>query len=97
MFMSLDSELNRIGSDIIKDAKRLVLRNKKSGDLVRSLGYEIDIKSISDFSINISELEYGKYLNNKTKYMDKAIDDNINNIDSLIEILLNDIIKINDK
>lgn len=70
--MSLNSELNKMGASIVKDAIKNAKPNKKTGRLERSIGYTVNGNTVS-----ISEESYGKYLNNQTKFMDKAVNNNI--------------------
>lgn len=94
----IKTELNELGSDIIKNAKSNV--PVSSGALKKSLTYSIDYKSDDDFSVKISELSYGKFINNGTKnikaqpFLTKAINDNLDDgIKEITNTLTNNIIK----
>ena len=92
--MSVQDELNRLGKNIVKDAIKLAKPNKKTGTLERSLDYDTTIINGDKFSITIEEVHYGKYLNNKTNYMDKAIDKNTEEgISSIIEVQIDELLK----
>lgn len=89
----LELELDNLGGKIVRDAKRNALPNKKTGKLDRSFKASSTIDSIDSFSVTISEQHYGVYLNNKTNYMDKAINSNIDNgIDKIVDTLADDIV-----
>lgn len=84
--MSLKKELDSLGRRIIDDAKKYAAPNKDTGNLDRSLNYEVKIISMDSYTINLNEAYYGKYLNNRTEYMDKAIRRNIDRgIDDVVE------------
>lgn len=91
--MSLKKELDSLGRRIIDDAKKYAAPNKDTGNLDRSLNYEVKIISMDSYTINLNEAYYGKYLNNKTEFMDKAIRKNLNNgIDNIIDETMNEIL-----
>lgn len=89
---TVKDELNKLGKNIAKDAKRNALPNKKTGALDRSFGYETTFISDEKFNVVINEKFYGKFLNSGhgsfkgTKYMDKAI---AKNLDKGIEDIVN--------
>ena len=92
--MSVQKELDRLGKNIVKDAIKLAKPNKKTGTLEKSLDYDTTIINGDKFSITIEEVHYGKYLNNKTNYMDKAIENNIESgIESIIEVQIDELLK----
>ena len=91
--MSVQRELDRLGRNIIDDAKRLAKPNKKTGRLERSLNYDTVITNDDNFTLVLEEVYYGEFLNNKTEFMDKAIDRNLDRgIDSIIEIQIDELI-----
>lgn len=90
---SVKDELNKLGAKIASDARKNAAPNKKSGQLDKSIKYETSIISNDKFQIIVSEKEYGKYLNNKTGYMDKAIKDNLDKgIDSIMNVITGNIL-----
>ena len=90
---SVKQELDRLGRNIIKDAKKNASKNRKTGTLERSLDYDTTYINNDKFSITIEEVHYGKYLNDKTNYMDKAISDNIDEgISSIIEVQIDELL-----
>lgn len=92
--MSVQRELDRLGRNIIDDAKRLAKPNKKTGTLERSLSYDTVITNDDNFTLVLEEVYYGKFLNNKTEFMDKAIDRNLDRgLDSIIEIQIDELLK----
>lgn len=92
--MSVQKELDRLGKAIVKDAIKLAKPNKKTGTLEKSLDYDTTYINNDKFSITIEEVHYGKYLNDKTNYMDKAIDKNIESgISSIIEVQIDELLK----
>ena len=88
----IEDELDRLGKAIVNDARRLALPNKKTGTLDRSFSYDYSYINNNKFTIVISEMFYGKYLNNKTHYMDRAISQNIKNIDTIIDIMIDEML-----
>lgn len=76
--MSINSALNKLGNAIVKDARNNAKPNKKTGRLERSISYSV-ITSNDESKVIISEESYGQILNNKTKFMTKAVDKNIDN------------------
>jgi hypothetical protein len=90
--MSIKNELDKLGNNIAKDAKSNASPNKKTGALDRSFGYETSFISDEKFNVVINEKYYGKFLNSGhgsfkgTKYMDKAIQ---KNLDKGIEDIVN--------
>lgn len=92
--MSVQKELDRLGKAIVKDVIKFAKPNKKTGQLEKSLDYDTTIINGDKFSITIEEVHYGKYLNEKTNYMDKAIDSNISEgIQSIIEVQIDELLK----
>lgn len=79
-------EVEELGKKITKDAKQGALKNKKTGALDSSFNYEYSFISDEKFNIVIFEKFYGKYLNKKTGYMDKAIE---KNLDKGVESIMN--------
>lgn len=93
--MSVKKELDRLGRNIIKDAKKNAAKNKKTGTLERSLNYDTVITNDDTFTLVIEEVHYGKYLNNKTEYMDRAIERNLDKgIESIITVQIDEFLKI---
>ena len=91
--MSVQKELDRLGERIINDAKAYARPNRKTGTLERSFSYETTLTSEDNFTLVLEEVYYGKFLNNKTEFMDKAIRRNLNRgIDSIIEVQIDDIL-----
>lgn len=89
---SVQRELDRLGRRIIEDAKTYARPNKKTGRLDSSLRYDTTTTGDDRFTLILEEVYYGKYLNNKTGFMDRAIDKNINDgIDSIIDIMIDDL------
>lgn len=92
--MSVQDELNRLGKAIVKDAIKLAKPNKKTGTLEKSLDYDTTYINNDKFSITIEEVHYGKYLNDKTNYMDRAIENNVpDGIESIIEVQIDELLK----
>lgn len=92
--MSVQRELDKLGRRIIEDAKSYARPNKKTGTLERSLSYDTVITNDDNFTLVLEEVYYGKFLNNKTEFMDKAIDRNLDRgIDSIIEIQIDELLK----
>lgn len=92
--MSVQRELDKLGRAIINDAKKNASKNKKTGTLERSLSYDTVITNDDNFTLVLEEVYYGKFLNNKTEFMDKAIDRNLDRgIDSIIEIQIDELLK----
>lgn len=90
---SVQDELNKLGRDIINDAKKNAAKNKKTGTLERSLNYNTAITNDDKFALVLEEVYYGKYLNNKTEFMDKAISRNLDRgIDSIVEVQINELL-----
>lgn len=94
---SVRRELDRLGRRIIEDAKKNASKNKKTGRLERSLRYDTVVTNEDTFTLVLEEVHYGKYLNDKTEYMDRAIARNLDRgIDSIVDVqideLLNDIL-----
>lgn len=96
--MSVKDELDELGKNIAKDAKKNALPNKKTGKLDRSIKYDYTFISNEKFQLVINEIYYGKYLNSGhdsfkgTQYMDKAIDKNLNNgVNSITNAIVGDI------
>lgn len=88
--MTVQDELDRLGKDIIDDAKKNAKPNKKTGKLESSLNYKTSYINDDKFTLELEEVYYGQFLNNKTGFMDKAIDKNINKgIDSIVDTFLN--------
>ena len=86
--MTVREELDELGRKITADAKQGALKNKKTGALDKSFSYEYSFINDNQFSLVINQKYYGKYLNNKTHYMDKAIENNISKgISSIVEVL----------
>ena len=81
--MDISKELNELGKSIVADAKKLARPNKKTGKLESSIDYTVEGDSVS-----ISEESYGKFLNKKTKFMNKAVD---KNLDKSIDKIANSI------
>ena len=96
--MSIKNELDRLGKDIVKEARKNASKNKKTGKLDRSIDYKVDDSNLDEIKLTIEEAYYGKFLNDKTNYMDKAIESGIskhldNIVDALIDEITEDILK----
>ena len=94
--MTVQDELDRLGKDIIDDAKKNASKNKKTGKLEKSLTYNTTITNDDNFTLVLEEVYYGQFLNDKNGFMDKAISknlgDGINNIvDTMIDEILEEI------
>lgn len=86
-------ELDRLGRRIIEDAKTYARPNKKTGRLERSLRYNTVVTNEDTFTLVLEEVHYGKYLNNKTEYMDRAIDRNLDRgIDSIVDVQIDELL-----
>lgn len=91
--INIQDELDLLGKNITRDAKKGALKNKRTGQLDKSFNYESSFISNDNFQLVINEKEYGQYLNKKTKYMDKAIKSNLDKgIDSIINIITGEIL-----
>lgn len=89
---TVNDELNRLGRQITEDARKFALPNRKTGALNNSFKFNYSYTTINKFKLNISEMYYGKYLNKKTHYMDRAIQQNLQKgIDSIVEVMLHEI------
>jgi hypothetical protein len=85
---TVKDELDKLGKDITADAKKNALPNKKTGQLDKSFSYDYTFINDEKFSLVINEKFYGKFLNNKTKYMDKAVEKNLTKgSDSIIDVM----------
>lgn len=92
--MSIRKKLDSLGKDIVKEAKKNAKPNKKTGKLDRSIDYDVNIRSLDDLTVTIEEVHYGKYLNDKTNYMDKAISTSLDrHLDDIVDELIDDITK----
>lgn len=92
--MSVQRELDRLGRRIIEDAKSYARPNRKTGQLERSLNYDTVLTNDDNFTLVLEEVYYGKFLNNKTEFMDKAIDRNLDRgIDSIVEVQIDELLK----
>jgi len=90
---TIKDELDNIGSELTRKAKKYALPNKKTGALDRSFSYKTVFISNNKFQIVVNEKFYGKYLNAKTGYMDKAISETIpNGLDSIIDTIVGEIL-----
>lgn len=94
---NIENNLNALGQKIINDAKSQV--PTRSGALKRSLDYSTKVSSDDDFTLTLSELSYGQFVNSGTKnmkaqpFMDKAIKDNLDKgIDSIVNTITEDIL-----
>lgn len=91
--MSVKNEINKLGAAIVKDAINNAKPNKKTGRLERSISYSVT-GSDENATISISEETYGKFLNNQTKFMDKAVNNNIDKgAKAIANAVADDIIK----
>jgi len=91
--MSVSSELNKLGQSIVKDAIKNAKPNRKTGRLEKSITYTVT-GSDANATISVSEESYGEFLNNKTKFMDKAVNNNIDKgANAIANAVADDIIK----
>lgn len=91
--MSVQRELDRLGRRIIEDAKSYARPNRKTGQLERSLSYDTVITNDDNFTLVLEEVYYGKFLNDKTEFMDKAINRNLDRgIDSIVDVQINELL-----
>lgn len=87
---TVQDELDKLGKDIIDDAKKNAKPNKKTGKLESSLNYKTSYINDDKFTLELEEVYYGQFLNNKTGFMDNAISKNLNKgIDSIVDTFLN--------
>lgn len=70
---TVKDEIDELGKKITAEARKNALPNKNTGALDRSFSYEYAFLNDEKFNIVIFEKYYGKYLNDKTHYMDKAV------------------------
>lgn len=92
--MSIKNELDRLGKDIVKEARKNASKNKKTGKLDRSIDYKVDDSNLDEIKLTIEEAYYGKFLNDKTNYMDKAIETSLNrHLDNIVDEITDDILK----
>ena len=87
-------ELDELGKNIVKDAKKNALPNKDTGKLDRSISYETSFISEDKFNIAINYVYYGDFLNKgtskmkATRFLDKAVEKNLEKgLDSIIEVM----------
>lgn len=91
---NIRSELKELGRKIANDAKRNALPNKRTGTLDRSIEYDYSYINGNKFSVIIREVYYGKYLNDKTSYLDRAISKNLDRgIEDIIDVQINELLK----
>lgn len=89
---TVNDELNNLGRQITEDARKFALPNRKSGALNNSFKFNYSYTTKDKFKLNISEQYYGKYLNKKTHYMDRAIQQNLQlGIDKICEVILHEL------
>lgn len=90
--MSVERELDKLGRNIARDAKKYARPNKKTGRLDKSIKYLVNDLGDEKFELTLSQMDYGKYLNAKTNYLDRAIDDNLDKgIDSIVEVQIEEL------
>lgn len=83
--MDISKELNKLGNDIVTEAKNNV--PKDSGKLKNSIKYKA-----SNDKLVISQLEYGFYL--KNNYMAQAIENGLDkNLDNIVNAMIEDTLK----
>ena len=88
---TVKDEIDKLGKNITADAKKNALPNKKTGQLDSSFSYKYSFISDEKFNIVIFEKFYGKYLNKKTGYMDKAIEKNLDKgIESITNVMVDE-------
>lgn len=73
--MNLDKVFSKYGKKFVRIAKKKVKKNTKSGDLERSIKYKI---TNSGNRLEITALEYGIYLNDKSKWIDESYAETFN-------------------
>lgn len=93
----IQDELNRIGQQIVNDAKKTVPVD--TGSLRDSLKYESTFISFDKFNISIYERYYGVYVNNGTykmkarPYLTDAVKKNLpEGIDDIINIITGELL-----
>lgn len=96
--MSVQRELDKLSKKINADARKNALPNKKTGALDRSFKASAKVIDEDNMIIQIEEKHYGIYLNNKTQFMDEAIEKNLKNnmsplLQSMADKLLEDLLK----
>lgn len=93
--MSVKKELDNLGKAIVKDAIKFAKPNKKTGALEKSIDYDTTYINNDKFTLVLQEAYYGKYLDNKTGFMTRAIEKNIDaGIASIIEFQVDELLKI---
>lgn len=65
--------MTKFAKNIIRRAKKNLKKNTKTGDLLKSIEYKIN----GNNRFIITQLDYGTYLEDKTHYMENAVDDSI--------------------
>lgn len=92
--MSIQKKVEDLGKDIVKEARKNASKNKKTGKLDRSIDYNVNITNLDEIKLTIEEAYYGKFLNDKTNYMDKAIETSLNrHLDDIVDEITDDILK----
>lgn len=88
----LNQALENLGRNITTAAKNTV--TVKSGDLSDSINYSIQVQSDANFSVIIEELAYGEFINNRTGFMDRAIDSNLDTgVQEIEDAIITNILK----
>lgn len=94
MASSVKKELDKLGKDLVKEIRKNALPNKKTGQLDASIEYQYTYINDDKFSIIITQMYYGEYLNNKTHYFDRAINRIVpKNIDDIIDVLTDSVLE----
>lgn len=90
----VQKELDKLGKDLVKELKKNALPNKKTGQLDASFDYTYTYINNDKFSVIISQMFYGKYLNKKTKYYDRAVDTIVKkDIEPIIDVMIDEVLE----
>lgn len=92
---TVQQELQALGLKLQKSARKYALPNKKTGLLDRSLRYKTSYTGNDKFYIYLQEVFYGEYLNRKTSFMDKAIEETITNsaVGDISDVIIENLMK----
>lgn len=73
--MSLNKELDRFGRRLQVKMKAYALPNKDTGRLDKSILYTTSSVGREKFKLEVFSMYYGKYLNARTHFFDRAFND----------------------